>query len=207
MSVADQAMWEERGDASTKEMLPLMNSKNDNTRKDLCLLYSQRNKSAYPPTAKAMARYLLTKYPNKNILHQRDGKKRDKNGKKGSDSKPEDKNNNTTDTSGAHVGEVTTLEDSTAPTDGSSIGSHISEVAKHKSRPAWSIEDLLGAHPIDDAVWGRTDPSDVSIDTANSAEIMAGSHIREEQTFPFRTSDSHNLLYMTALVPRKDDLS
>ena len=36
---------------------------------------------------------------------------------------------------------------------------------------------------------------------------MAGSHISEEQTFIFRRSDPHELLYMAAHVPRKDDLS
>ena len=40
MSAADQLSWEEKGDASTKAMLLLMNSKNDNTKKDLRLSYS-----------------------------------------------------------------------------------------------------------------------------------------------------------------------
>ena len=65
MDVADQETWEERGDASTKAMLLLINSKNDNTKKDLCLLYSQGNKSAYSVTAEAMARHLSTQYTNK----------------------------------------------------------------------------------------------------------------------------------------------
>ena len=106
-----------------------------------------------------------------------------------------------------HAGEVTTSEDSTAPSDRSSIGAHVSEVAKHKFWPALSVEDLLGAHPINDAIWGRTDPSDVSIDTVNSADIMTCSHIREEQTFIFRRSDPHELLNVVAHMPRKDDLS
>ena len=76
-----------------------------------------------------MARYLSTQYLNKTIGHQRD-EKRDKNGKKGNDSKPEDKDNNTTGTTGAHIGEVTTPEDFTAPSDGSSIGAHVAEVNK-----------------------------------------------------------------------------
>ena len=116
-----------------------------------------------------MVTYLSTQYPNKNIGHHY---------------KSEAKDNNTTCTAaaGKQVGEVITPEDSTAPSNGSSIGTHISEVAKHKSWPAQSAEDLLGAHPINDAIWGCTDPSNVSIDTTNSAEIMAGSHIRKEQT-------------------------
>ena len=42
MSVVDQAIREERGDTSTKAMLLLFNSKNDNTKKDLRLAYLQR---------------------------------------------------------------------------------------------------------------------------------------------------------------------
>ena len=58
--VAEQLVLEERGDASTKVMLFLLNSKNDNTKKDLRLSYSQGNKLAYPVSAEAMARYLST---------------------------------------------------------------------------------------------------------------------------------------------------
>ena len=60
MDVAVQETWEVKGDASTKAMLLLMNSKNDNVKKDLRLLYSQGIKSAYLVTAEAMARYLST---------------------------------------------------------------------------------------------------------------------------------------------------
>ena len=65
MAVADQEIWETKGDASTKAMLLLMNSKNDVAKKDLRLSYSQGNKTAYPVTAKSMARYLLAQYNNK----------------------------------------------------------------------------------------------------------------------------------------------
>ena len=41
LPVAEQLVWEERGDASTKAMLLFMNSKNDKAKKDLSLLYSQ----------------------------------------------------------------------------------------------------------------------------------------------------------------------
>ena len=47
-------------------------------------------------------------------------------------------------------------EDSTDPSSGSSIGAHILKATKQPSRPTQSIEDLLGAHSIDDAVWGGT---------------------------------------------------
>ena len=47
MNVTNQAIWEERGDASTKAILLLLNSKNNNAKRDLHLSYSQGNKSAY----------------------------------------------------------------------------------------------------------------------------------------------------------------
>ena len=173
MNVLDQVIWEERGNASTKAMLLLLNSKNNNAKKDLHLSYSQENISAYPTTAKAMARYLLTQYPNKTIGRQRN-KKGDRNGKKGDDPRPEDKDNNTTGTVDAYIGKVITPEDSTTSSNGSSISAHVSEVAKHKFWPAQSIEELLGVHPIDDDIWGCTDPSDVLIDTANSVYMKDG---------------------------------
>ena len=69
------------GNALTKSMLFLMISKNDNAKKDLYLVYLQGNKTAYPLSVKAMARYMPTQYLNKNSGH--DGKKGDRNGKKG----------------------------------------------------------------------------------------------------------------------------
>ena len=65
MSVANQEIWEAKGDAFTKAMLFLMNSKNDAAKKDVCLSYSQGNKKAYLETAESMARYLSTQYNNK----------------------------------------------------------------------------------------------------------------------------------------------
>ena len=59
----------------------------------------------------------------------------------------------------------------------------------------------------DDDFWGGTNPSDVSIDTANSKEIMAGSHITEQNTFEFRGSVQSELLNMTSYKPHEDDLS
>ena len=72
MDVADQEIWEAKGDASTKAMLLLMNSKNDATKMDLQLLYWQGNKKAYPETAEAMVRYLSTQYNNKVLNNPRD---------------------------------------------------------------------------------------------------------------------------------------
>ena len=60
ITVANQEIWEVKGDASTKTMLLLLNFKNDAAKKDLCLLCSQGNKTANLVTPEAMDRYLLT---------------------------------------------------------------------------------------------------------------------------------------------------
>ena len=44
------------------------------------------------------------------------------------------------------------------------------------------VGEILGAHDIDDTFWENTNPTDVSIDTVNSEEQMAGSHITEFHT-------------------------
>ena len=44
------------------------------------------------------------------------------------------------------------------------------------------VEEILGAHPVDDNFWDNTNPTDVSIDTVNSEEKMTGSHITEFHT-------------------------
>ena len=56
----DQLMWELRADALNQAMLYLMNSKNENAKKDLRLAYSQGNNTAYPTDIKLAARYLST---------------------------------------------------------------------------------------------------------------------------------------------------
>ena len=160
-----------------------MNSKNNNVKKDLHLAYSQENMTVYPTTIKGMARYLSTQYPNKNSANQRNGKKGDRNGKKGDDSKSKDKDNNTTGTAGTHVGDTTPSEESTAPSGGASVDAHVSEAYKQSSRQSRTAEEISGANPMsDDDFWGGTNPGDVSIDTANSKEMMTGSHITEYYT-------------------------
>ena len=90
--------------------------------KDLHLAYSQGNMTVYPPTIKEIARYLSTQHPNK-PTHQRDDKNGDE--KNGDDPKSKDKNSNTGDTTGVHVQDTTTPEESTAPNRGASIGTHV----------------------------------------------------------------------------------
>jgi len=183
-------------------MLFLMNSKNDNANNDLHLAYSQGNMTAYPPTIELMARYLSTQYPNKNSANQRDGKKGDRSGKKGDDQKSEDKDSNTGATTGAHVGNTTPPDESTAPSRGASMDAHISEANEISSHPSRTVEEILGVHTMnDDNFWDGTNPSDVSIDTANREEIMAGSHITEQHTLEYQGSVQPELLNMTSYKP------
>ena len=127
MSPADQLVWEEMDDNLTKSMLFLMNSKNSNAKKDICLAYSQRNITAHLPTIKTMARNLSTQHPNKNSIQKRQGKKGDRNRNKGDIPKSKGKDNNTTGTAGAYVEDIATSEDSNVSSGGASIGIHILE--------------------------------------------------------------------------------
>ena len=65
----------------------------------------------------------------------------------------------------------------------------------------------MAAHPVDDAIWSHTNPSDVSIDTSNSAEIIAGSHITEDLTYAFERSDPFRLIDTPSHVSDEDDMS
>ena len=143
-----QLVWEQRADELNQSMLFLMNSKNETTKKGLRLTYSQGNSTACPPNIKAMARYLSTQYPNNKPANQRGGKKGDK--KKGDDSKSEDKDSSTGGTAGEHVEDTTTTEEFTAPSRAPSIGTHISETNVQSSRSPCTMEEILGAHPMND---------------------------------------------------------
>ena len=89
----------------------------------------------------------------------------------------------------------------------SSIVAYFLEATEQPSWLALSVEDLLGAHSINDAIWGRTNPCNVSVDTANSKGVIMSSHIAKQHTFKFRGSAQPELLNMTSYKPRKDDLS
>ena len=58
----------------------------------------------------------------------------------------------------------------------------------------------------DDDFCGGTNPSDASIDTTNSKQIMTGSHITEQHTFEFRGYVQPELLNMTPYEPQVCDL-
>ena len=103
--------------------------------------------------------------------------------RKGDDLKSKDKDSNTGGTAGVHVEDTTTTEESIAPSRGASIGTHVLETNQQSFRLLRTVDDILGAHPMDgNEFWGNTNPGDVSIDTANSKEIMVESHITELHT-------------------------
>ena len=100
--------------------------------------------------------------------------------KKGDGLKSEDKDSNTGATTGAHFEDTTTPKESTAPSGGASIGTHVSETNGQSSGPSRTVEDILEAHLIsNDNFWVGINPGDMSIDTANSKEMIAGNHITE----------------------------
>ena len=125
---------------------------------------------------------------------------------KGDDPKSKDKGNNITGTGGAFVEATTKPEDSDTSSWGDSIGSHVLEATGQLSRPIRSVEEILGVHPISDDLLNETNPSDVSIDTANSEEVMTGSDITEQHAFKFWASVQPKLLNMTSYKPHADDL-
>ena len=120
---------------------------------------------------------------------------------------PCNKGGTTMGTAGAHIGEVTTPQDSTASSDESSIGAHVSEIVELAFCPTRSVEELLVAHPVDDAIWSHTNPRYMSIDTANIAEVIVGIHIMEGSTYTFQRSDPYRLLDATSHMSHEDDMS
>ena len=56
----------------------------------------------------------------------------------------------TTGTARAHVEDNTTNEETTAPSGEANLGAHVSETNQAKSHTPRTVEEILGAHPIDD---------------------------------------------------------
>ena len=153
-----------------------------------------------------MARYLLTQYPNNKSAHQRKGKKRDK--RKGNDSKSEDKDNNMGGTTGAHVEDTTTTEESTAPNKRASIGAHFLKKNQESSRPSRIVDEILGTHSMDgDEFLGNTNLGDMSIYTTNNKEMMTGSHITQQLTCKYQGPNRPELLGAVSKEPKTHDLS
>ena len=96
-------------------------------------------------------------------------------------------------TAGAHVEDTTTNEDTTTPSKGASLGAHVSGRNQAPSRLSRTVDEILGAHPVNDDFWDNTNPTDVSIDTIKSEEKMAGSHITEFHTHKSEQPNSGSL--------------
>ena len=139
----------------------------------------QGNYTAYPPNIEAAGWYLSTHYSNNKPPNQHGC---NKGNKKGDDPKPEDKDNITGGTAGTHVEDTTTNKDTTAPSGRASLGAHVSKTSQAISRPSPTVEEILGAYPIDDNFLDNANPADVPVDTVNSEEQIAGSHITKFYT-------------------------
>ena len=117
------------------------------------------------------------------------------------------KDSNTAGTAGAHVGDTTSPKKSTTPSKRASIDTQVLEANEQSSCLSRTVEEILGAHPMsDDNFWGDTNPSDVSIDTMNSKEIMAGSHITEQHTHKYQGPVLSELLNVAPNKPQAYDL-
>ena len=162
--------------------------------------------TTYPTNIEAVARYLSTQYLNNKPANQHNGKKGYIN--KGDDPKSKDKDSNTGDTVGTHVRDGAPTEESTAPSGGASIGAQVLETNVQSSRPSRTVEEILGAHPMnDDDFLGNTNSSDVSVDTTNSKEMMAGSNITELHTHRYKEPVPPELLNKVPNVPQVCDLA
>ena len=145
LSKEDRLVWEQRADALNQSMIYLMNSKNENAKKNLRLAYSQGNYTAYPLNIKAAARYLSTQYPNNKPANLRESNK--ENERKGDDPKSEDKDNITDGTAEAQVEDTTTNKNTTAPSGGTSLGAHVSETSQATSRSSRTVRKNIGSTP------------------------------------------------------------
>ena len=127
-----------------------------------------------------MERFLLSQYANKKNMipnNNSPNKKRDKN-KQNDDAKSEDKGDNITYTSGAHVGEAASDKDETfASTNTSSIGAQGSDVTKTVVTLTQCVHDILVEHPINDPIQDCINSCDILIDTVNSTEGMTGANV------------------------------
>ena len=71
-----------------------------------------------------------------------------------------------------HVEDTTTTEKS--PTSSRGLTRSRFRINVQSSRPSRTVEEILGAHPMNDSdFWGNTNSYDVSIVTTNSKEMMA----------------------------------
>ena len=74
------------------------------------------------------------------------------------------------------------------------FGSRITRITKHHFQPATIVEQLLAAHPNDDAIWDNTDPCNVSLDNSSGTEDLANMDVTKESVAttitPISTKDN-----------------
>ena len=110
--------WKKQADKLGIAMLLLMHLKKKGAKKDLRLAYTQGSHSAYPTKMEKMPRFISSQCKNKNIDPNNNpcDKKGDKNGRKGDETKLEDKDNNNTCAAGAHIREAALVQDNVSAT-------------------------------------------------------------------------------------------
>ena len=99
------------------------------------------------------------------------------------------------------LSEYKQTEESTAPSGGASLGAHVSKTSQAPSRPSRTVDETLGAYPVNDDFWGNTNPTDVSTNTANSEDMMAGSHITKFHTHEHEEPVTTELLNKISNTP------
>ena len=178
-----------------------MNLNNKTAKKDLHLAYSQGNNTAYPPNIEAMAKYLSTQYSNNKPANQRGGKKKDK--KKGADSNLKTRIVTQGVLSAHMLKTLRQLNTSLFLLELLSQAlAHVLETNVQSSNSPHIVEEILGAHPMDnDCFWGNTNPTNLSINTANSEEMIAGNHSTEFHTPKQEEPVTTELLNKVSNVP------
>ena len=73
------------------------------------------------------------------------------------------------------------------------FGSGVTKITKHHFQPAATVEQLLAAHPNDNAIWDNIDPCDVPLDDTNGTEDLANVNVTKGSvatiTTPMSTKD------------------
>ena len=70
------------------------------------------------------------------------------------------------------------------------FGSWITKITKHRFWPTAIVQQLLAAHPIDDAIWDNTNPCNLSLDNTNDTAALANIDVSKELIVTTTTSVS-----------------
>mmetsp|Transcript_3771 Transcript_3771/g.4076 ORF Transcript_3771/g.4076 Transcript_3771/m.4076 type:complete len:179 (+) Transcript_3771:294-830(+) len=70
------------------------------------------------------------------------------------------------------------------------FGSWVTKITKHHVQPTTIVEQLLAAHPNNDAIWDNTNPCDVYLDNTSGTEALANVDVTKELIVTTRTSMS-----------------